>query len=94
MILTITSMFFFLYQPAVKNVPNNFEITSIFQCLTRLLYLIHIRILSINLYLTYDSVYNDTWSYRNIQVKKRIWGHSKSTQRKKTAILPLPHPAL
>ena len=25
-----------------------------------------------NFYLTHDSVYNDTWSYRNIQVRKRI----------------------
>ena len=75
----MTSMFFFLYQPTVKDFSNNFEITSIFQCLTRLLYLIHIRILSINLYLTYDNVYNDTWSYRNIHAKKRIWGHSEST---------------
>ena len=51
---------------------NNFEITFIFQCLIIHFYLIHVRILSTNLYLNHDSVCNYTFSYRNIQVRRRI----------------------
>ena len=51
---------------------NNLEITFIFQCLIIHFYLIHVRILSTNLYLTPDSVCNYTFSYRNIQVRRRI----------------------
>ena len=63
---------FFLYQPALKMFSNNFEITCIFQCLIILFYLIHVRILSSSLYLTHDSVCDYTFSYRNIQLKRRI----------------------
>ena len=64
--------FFPLYWPALKTFSNNFEITSIFQCLIKHFYLIHVRILITNLYLTHDSVCNDIRSYRNIQVRRRI----------------------
>ena len=63
--------FFFLYQPTLKIFSNNFKITFIFQCLITHFYLIHIRILS-TLYLTFDSVCNDTLSYINIHVRRRI----------------------
>ena len=70
--LILTFLFFFLYQPALKMFSNNFEITKIFQCLIIYLYLIHVRNLSTILYLTHDSVYNYTFSYRKIQLKRRI----------------------
>ena len=74
MILTITLIFFFLYQPALKIFSNNFENTYIFQCL--IMHFYFSRILSTNLYLTHDNVWytltHYTFSYRNIQVTKRI----------------------
>ena len=70
--LILTFLFFFLYQPALKVFSNNFEITYIFQCLITHFYLVHVRILSTSLYLTHDSACNYTFSYRNIQLKRRI----------------------
>ena len=43
-----------------------------FLMLYRLPSLIHVRIISIDLYLTHDSVCNYTFSYKKIQVKGRI----------------------
>ena len=51
---------------------NNFEITNAFQCLIQHFYLIHVRMLSSNLYLTRDSVCNYSSSYISIQVRRRI----------------------
>ena len=65
-------IFFFLCQPALKMFSNNFEITNVFQCLIQHFYLIHVRMLSSNLYLTRDSVCNYTSSSMSIQVKRRI----------------------
>ena len=70
--LILTVLFFFLYQPALKVLSNNFEITYIFQCLIIHLYLILVRILSTSLYLTHDNVCSYTFSYRKIQLKRRI----------------------
>ena len=76
MILTTTlififSFFFFLLcQPALKMFSNNFEITNAFQCLIQHFYLIHVRMLSSNLYLTRDSVCNYSSSYISIQVRE------------------------
>ena len=63
---------FFLYQSALKMFSNNFEITYIFQCLIIHFHLIHVSIVSTNLYLKHDSVCNYTFTYRNIQVRRRI----------------------
>ena len=64
--------FLFLYQPALKVFFNKFEITYISQCLIIRLYVIFVRILSTSLYLTHDSVCDYTFSYRKIQLKRRI----------------------
>ena len=78
MILTITLIstflccFFFLYQSALKMFSNGFQITYIFQCLILHFHLIHVSILRTNLYLKHDSVRNCTFSYKNIQIRRRI----------------------
>ena len=64
--------FFLLYQPALKVFFNKFEITYIFHCLIIRLYLTYVRILSTSLYLTHDSFCDYTFSYRKIQLKRRI----------------------
>ena len=65
-------LFFFLDQSALKMFSNGFEITCIFPCLILHFHLIHVSILRTNSYLKHDSVRNCTFSYENIQVRRRI----------------------
>ena len=75
--LILTFLFFFLYQPAQKIFSNNFEITYIFQCLILHFYLIHVCILSTNLYLNHDSVCNYTFSQK-YSGKEKNWDHLRA----------------
>ena len=54
---------------------SNWKIASIFKCLMKHFYLIYVCILTINLYTALVSVCNYTFSYRNIQVRRRIVIH-------------------
>ena len=75
MILTITlilALFCSCISQLWKCFFHKFEITYISQCLIIRLYVIFVRILSTSLYLTYDSVCDYTFSYRKIQLKRRI----------------------
>ena len=70
--MILTFLFFFLVSVSSKNVFQQLWDYHIFQCLILHFHLIHVSILSTNLYLKHDNVCNCMFSYRDIQIRRRI----------------------